>query len=81
MIYVFLSNISCNAAICYSVPDFEGSRYEGGSGFNEFELVLDTEVIPKTSKKKVNEELELEKYKKLVAAGKAGSLGITKNVV
>lgn len=45
-------------------------------GFQEFEMVMDTEVIPKAvSKKKVDEKSELEEYKKLVAEGKAGTLG------
>lgn len=45
-------------------------------GFQEYEIVLDTEVIPKgAAKKKVDEKNELEEYKKLAAAGQTGSLG------
>ncbi|ODN02177.1 Programmed cell death protein 2 [Orchesella cincta] len=56
-------------------PDFKGGMHDELIGFQEFELVMDTEVIPKgNAKKKIDEKTQLEEYKKLVADGKAGSL-------
>lgn len=51
-------------------------------GFQEFEMSMDREVIPKgaAGKKKVDEKSELEEYKKLVAEGKAGTLGKISNL-
>ncbi len=42
--------------------------------FKEYELVIDTEVIPATKPDKKKKE-KLQEYEKLVAEGKAGTLG------
>lgn len=56
--------------------DFKGGMHKEVIGFQQFEITMDTEVIPKGGgNKKTDEKLELENLKKLVAEGKAGTLG------
>jgi len=59
-------------------PDFKLTTQNAGEqhNFPELEIVIDTEVIPKASKKDKKKNA-LEEYKKLVSEGKAGTLDDT----
>ena len=64
------------AELFYFISDFqlEPSTTPSSFTFKEYEIVIDTEVIPKAKSRKKQAE-ELQEYQKLVAEGKAGSLG------
>jgi len=68
------NNIVKLTPVCYCL-DFVPEAVDVPSSFNykEYEIVIDTEVIPKEKPGKKQAD-ELKEFEKLVAEGKAGSL-------
>jgi len=57
--------------------DFTGKRIVDKFNFKEYEIVIDTEVIPKEIAKEKSDKSKIEEFQKLVSEGKAGTMDDT----